>query len=170
MAGCIVLPGASAQVTNVVFSEDFSGPLNTNKFTVGKRSLEGGKGTIAPTVANGVVEITGTVTEQWWAGGSLELVPTFPANAETNVAFSVDRVSDNGSGTAFRSIMWILDSTGTYFVLFAEDYLETYWEYNRKIGLSGDVPTGSGTAISTFNTVMGEDLGQHTMKAVCDGT
>src|SRR5436190_14671826 len=89
LAGLMFLPKASAQVTNVVFSDDFSGSLNTNNWIVGKRTLEGGTGTIVPTVSNGVVEITGTTTEQWWAGGSLQLATNFAANAETNVMFSV---------------------------------------------------------------------------------
>ena len=51
LAGWIVLPKASAQVTNVIFSEDFSGSLNTNKWIVGTRTLEGGTGTIVPVVS-----------------------------------------------------------------------------------------------------------------------
>ena len=85
LAGSLFSPKASAQVTNVVFSEDFSGPLNTNKMIVGTRTLEGGTGTIVPIVSNGVVEITGITTEQWWAGGSLQVATNFIANAETNV-------------------------------------------------------------------------------------
>ena len=172
LAASIVLPKASAQVTNVVFSEGFSGSLNTNKWIVGTRTLEGGTGTIVPTVSNGVVEITGTTTEQWWAGGSLQVATNFTVNAETNVVFSADRVSETGSGTAHRTALWILDSTGNYFVLFAEDVGETEWEFNRKIGLSGDVPTGSGTAIGAFDAAGSPylDGALHTMKAVCDGS
>ena len=109
LAGWIVQPKLSAQVTNVVFTEDFSGSLNTNKWIVGTRTLEGGTGTIVPAVSNGVVEITGITTEQWWAGGSLQVATNFTANAETNVEFSVDRVSENGSGSAHRTALWILD-------------------------------------------------------------
>src|SRR5690349_9190452 len=100
----------SAQVTNVVFSEDFAGPLNTNKLVADNIGFEGGKGTIAPTVANGVVEFTGAVSEQWWAGAALRVVPTFKANDETNIVFSADRVSATGEGTAYRSSMWITDT------------------------------------------------------------
>lgn len=172
LAGWSLLPPASAQVTNVVFTEDFSGSLNTNKWMVGTRTLEGGKGTIMPAVNNGVLEITGTTTEQWWAGGSLQVATNFTANAETNVSFSVDRVSENGSGSAHRAALWILDPTGTYFVLFAEDVGETEWEFNRKIGLAGDVPTGSGTAISAFDAAGSPylDKALHRMTAVCDGS
>jgi hypothetical protein len=64
VVGLLVPARGIAQVTNTVFSEDFSGPLNTNKLVADNIGFEGGKGTIAPTVANGVVEFTGTVTEQ----------------------------------------------------------------------------------------------------------
>jgi hypothetical protein len=166
---------ASAQITNTVFSEDFSGPLNTNKLKAGTISLEGGTGTIVPKVANGVVEFTGTVTQQWWAGGSLQTVPSFPVNAETNVVVSVDRVQEIGGGdaytdTAHRCALWVMDPTLSYFVLFAFN-TEDSWEYNRKIGQSGDVPTGGGTAIAAFNDANGPFLDNmlHSMKAVANG-
>src|SRR5678816_1453219 len=53
LAGAFASANALAQITNTVFSEDFSGPLDTNKLIVGTQSLEGGTGTIVPTVANG---------------------------------------------------------------------------------------------------------------------
>ena len=100
------------------------------------------------------------------------MATNYPINAETNIQFSVDRVSENGAGSAHRTALWILDKTGTYFVLFAEDVGETEWEFNRKIGLAGDVPTGSGTAISAFDASGSpyRDGGLHTMTAVCDGS
>jgi hypothetical protein len=173
--GLLAPARSMAQVTNVVFSEDFSGPLNTNKLAVGTISLEGGIGNIKPTVANGVVEFTGTVSQQWWPGGSLQVVPTFPANAETNVVVSVDRVQEIGGGTtvtdtAHRSALWVMDTTKTYFVLFAYN-TENSWEYNFKIGSTSDVATGSGTAIAAFNDVNGPFLDNllHQMKAVVNG-
>ena len=160
----------SAQVTNVVFSEDFSGPLNTNKLVADNIGFEGGKGTIAPAVANGVVEFTGAVSEQWWAGAALRVVPTFKANDETNIVFSADRVSATGEGTAYRSSMWITDTNQSHFVLFGYN-LENSWQFNRNIGEAGDNPTGGGTAIASLNDAGGPflDGGLHTMKAVANG-
>src|ERR1051326_4115436 len=166
----------SAQVTNTVFSEDFSGPLNTNKLKVGTISLEGGTGNITPTVANGVVEFTGTVSQQWWPGGSLQTVQSFPVNAETNVVASVDRVKEIGGGdnftdTAHRCALWVLDPTQSHFVLFAFN-TEDSWEYNFKIGSPSDVATGGGTAIPAFNDPNGPFLDNtvlHNMKAVANG-
>jgi hypothetical protein len=166
---------SQAQVTNVVFSENFGGPLNTNKLKVGTISLEGGTGNIKPAVTNGVVEFTGVVSQQWWPGGSLQTVQSFPVNAETNVVASVDRVQEIGGGdavsdTAHRSALWVLDPTLSYFVLFAYN-TENNWEYNFKIGSASDVATGSGTAIAAFNDSNGPflDNALHSMKAVANG-
>ena len=97
------------------------------------------------------------------------MATNFTVNAETNVEFSVDRVSENGSGTAHRTALWILDSTGTYFVLFSEDVGETEWEYNRKIGRAGDVPTGSGTAISAFDAAGSDEKIYDTKNRITQG-
>ena len=172
LSGWCILPSALAQITNTVFSENFSGTtIDSAKLAIDAPTFEGGKGDIAPAVHDGVVEFTGTVTEQWWAGATLRVVPTFPVSTETNVMVSVDRVSEAGVGTSSRSALWIMDSTKTYYVLFADNRAENHWQYNRKIGLSGDVPTGGGTAIAGFNAAGSAylDEGQHQMKALANG-
>jgi len=170
LTGMLTLPEASAQITNVVFSEDFSKPLDTNKLVADNIGFEGGKGTIAPTVANGVVEFTGAVTEQWWAGAAIRVAQTFPVNAETNVMMSVDRVAEAGTGTGHRSSIWITDQNQSHFVLFGYNS-ENNWEYNYKIGSASDNPTGGGTAIAAFNDAAGPylDNALHKMKAFADG-
>ena len=170
VSGFLLPPGASAQITNTVFYEDFSSTLDPNKIVPDAPAFEGGKGTIEAQLVAGMVEFTGVVTEQWWAGSTLRVVPTFTASAETNVVASVDRVSELGTGTGHRSAMWIMDVTGTYYVFFAYNS-ENNWQYNRKIGQSGDVPTGGGNAIAAFNAADGPflDNGQHEMKAVANG-
>jgi hypothetical protein len=169
-------PRTSAQITNVVFFDDFSTPgISPSKYAVDAPFFEGGKGTIAPKIADGVLEFTGEVTERWWAGATLRLANTYTASAETNLVVSVDRVAEWGVGTASRSALWIMDETQTKYVLFADVRAEGGWRYNRKIGESGDVPTGSGTDIAAFNSFdanLGTDFddgGLHRMKAVIDG-
>jgi hypothetical protein len=173
LTGMLSLPSASAQITNTVFSEDFSGTtLDTSKLVFQDHSLEGGKGDINYALHDGVVEFTGEVTQQWWAGATLRVVPTFSANAETNVMVTVDRVSELGTfiaGSATRSCLWIMDASRTFFVLFADDQNETFWEYNRYIGQSNDSQTGSGTSISAFSDAMYRDEGLHQMKAIANG-
>ncbi len=176
LAGWVILPTASGQVTNVVFTGDFSS-LNTNQFIVGHFSQEGGGpsgGQILPQVSNGTCEIMGTTTEQWWAGGDLQIKQVFPANPETNVVFSINRVSMTGStttggtATAIRSEVCVFDPSLTYYILLGENWTEDYWQYNQKVGLSSDVPTGGGTAIAAFNATS-EDESSHIMSIVCDG-
>src|SRR6266403_1210216 len=115
------LPRASAQITNQVFFDDFSaGVIDTNKYQPDAPFFEGGLGDIHATEANGVVEFTGTVSQQWWAGATLRLVQTFTASDETNEVVSVDRVSEAGVGTSSRSALWIMDLPQRHFVLFAD--------------------------------------------------
>jgi hypothetical protein len=172
----MLLPTASAQVTNVLFSDDFStAGIDTNKYAVDAPFFEGGKGTIAPKVENGVVQFTGEVTQQWWAGATLRLTQTFPVSPETNIVISVDRVAESGAGSASRSALWIMDETRTKFVLFADNRGEGGWQYNRKLGISGDNPTGGGSNMAAFDgtdAVTGieyDDQGPHRMQAVMSG-
>lgn len=170
--GLALLPAASAQFSKVVFSEDFNGAtIDSSKFAPDAPFFEGGQGDIAATQHDGVVQFTGTVNQQWWAGATLRVIPTFTASPETNIVVSVDRVSELGVGTSSRSALWIEDITTNMFVLFADNRGENHWEYNRKINEAGDQPTGGGTAIATFNndpTFLDEGL--HTMKAVANGS
>ena len=156
-----------AQITNILFFEDFETPLNTNELVPAAPFFEGGVGDIQGTVANGVAEFTGTVSQQWWAGGTLRVVPTFTVSDANQVAVEVDRVAEDGQGTASRSALWIMDSTQNNYVLFADVRGEGGWRYNRKIGRAGDVPTGGGTEVTAWNDA--EDLGLHVMKAVANG-
>ena len=170
--GLALLPGALAQFSKVAFSEDFSGgTINSSKFAPDAPFFEGGLGDIAASQHDGVVEFTGTVSQQWWAGATLRVIPTFTASPETNVVVSVDRVAELGVGSSSRSALWIQDITTNRFVLFADNRGENHWEYNRKINEAGDAPTGGGTAIAAFNNVPDFlDEGQHTMKAVINGS
>src|SRR6185436_19246001 len=81
----LALP-CSAQITNTLFFDDFSGSvLDTNKFAPDAPFFEGGVGDTAPTQSNGVLEFTGTVSQQWWAGATLRVKQTFNVSEETNV-------------------------------------------------------------------------------------
>lgn len=169
---------ALAQITNTLFADGFSGTsIDTKKFAIDSPFFEGGKGDIAPSVHDGVLEFTGTVSEQWWAGATLRVLQTFDASVETNIVVSVDRLEELplGEATASRSALWIMDSTRTKFVLFADVVNEGGWHYNRYIGQAGDARTGGGTDIAAFNGVNEEtglaydDQGQHQMAAVIDG-
>ena len=166
-----ILPPATAQISKTVFSEDFSGAqINTTKFAPDAPFFEGGVGDIAASQHDGVLEFAGTVSQQWWAGATLRVIPTFEASAETNVVISVDRVAEAGLGSASRSALWIMDATQSFYVLYADVRGEGGWHYNRKIGIAGDNPTGGGTDITAFNGGTYDDGGEHRMKAVANGS
>jgi hypothetical protein len=168
IAACLFLASpARAQITNILFFEDFETPLNTNELVPAAPFFEGGVGDIHGTVANGVVEFTGTVSQQWWAGATLRVVPTFTVSDANQVAVEVDRVLEDGQGTASRSALWIMDSTQNNYVLFADVRGEQGWRYNRKIGVAGDNPTGGGTEVTAWNDA--EDGALHVMKAIANG-
>lgn len=177
-AGAIVLlsPHASAQITNVLFSDDFSAAsIDATKYVVDSPFFEGGIGDIAPKLVNGQLQLTGTVSQQWWAGATLRVLQTFPASPETNIVVSVDRVAELGQGSASRSALWIMDFTRTRYVLFADVRGEGGWRYNRYIGETGDVRTGGGTDIVAFNGtdanlgINFDDQGEHRMAVVING-
>ena len=170
LVGWMATHSATAQITNTVFFDDFGdGVINPLVYQPDAPFFEGGIGNISAAEANGVVEFTGTVSQRWWAGGTLRLVKGFSVSDETNLVVSIDRVSETGVGSASRSALWIMDSTTNKYVLFADVRGEGGWRYNRKIGEAGDVPTGSGTDIVSMNGGSFDNGLLHRMKVVADG-
>jgi hypothetical protein len=164
------LPRASAQISTVVFQDDFSSTvIDPAKYTPDAPFFEGGKGDIHAEAKDGAIEFVGTTTQQWWSGGTLAIAPTFTASEAAPVSITIDRVAEVGQGSASRSALWILDETKTKYVLFADVRGEGGWRYNRKIGEDGDVPTGSGTDIAAFNGDTYDDGGLHKMSIVANG-
>src|SRR5262249_12049607 len=167
----LVSSRSHAQISTVLFSDDFSAnKIDPAKYQPDAPFFEGGTGDIHATAHDGVIEFVGTTTQQWWSGGTLQVASTFNATPDTPVTLSIDRVAEAGQGSASRSALWILDETKTKYVLFADNRGEIGWEYNRKIGEDGDVPTGSGTNIPQFDGASFDDGGLHHMKMVANGS
>jgi hypothetical protein len=161
---------AQAQLTQVIFEDDFSSnSIDPAKYQPDSPFFEGGVGDIHAEAGGGVMRFVGTTSQQWWAGGTLRVVPVFNASEESPLTVSVDRVAEVGVGTASRSALWILDETKTKYVLFADVRAEGGWRFNRNIGEDGDAPTGSGTDILPFNGDAFDDGGLHRMKVVANG-
>ncbi len=159
-----------AQIFETIFEDDFSSnTIDPAKYQPDAPFFEGGVGEFEAQAGNGVIEFTGVTTQQWWAGGTLRVVPVFNASEQQNLVVSIDRVAEAGEGTASRSALWILNEEGDKYVLFADVRAEGGWRYNRKIGEDGDVPTGSGTDIEAFNGESFDDGGLHRMSAVANG-
>lgn len=115
----------------------------------------------APTEDANGLRLGGTTTFSYWAGDPLESVDSFSSQATTTV--SVDRVSLAGTGSAWRSSLWILQPGGK-FVHFSQNQGETGWSYNANFAGS-TIVTGSGTGIGSFNGAAGNG-GEHLMKLI----
>jgi hypothetical protein len=167
MAAAMPAFTGSAQL---LFSDDFmSDTLDTSKWRIDAQPFESGVSDIAAVVGGGSITFSGVNSAGWWGGSAVATVPTFTASPETNLVFEVTRVNEFGIGTASRSAIWITDAERKNFVFFGDNRGEGNWRYNRKIGATGDNPTGSGTAISAFNVAPYTDGGSYVMKAVVNG-
>lgn len=147
-------------VVNTITDPLTGAGVDFTKWTATGRGLEtnANAGYNAPTEdANGLV-LGGTTSVSYWAGDSLETVDQLSSQARTTV--SVDRVSLSGTGSAYRSSLWILQPGGKY-VHFSQNVGENGWGWNAN--LTGTTQgTGSGTAISGFPA----DQNDHIMKLV----
>lgn len=153
-----------------LFADDFeSNTIDPARYAPDSPFFEGGVGDIHAEAGNGVMRFVGTTSQQWWAGGTLRIVPTFAPSETETVTISIDRVAEAGQGTASRSALWILDETKTQYILFADVRGEGGWRYNRKIGEDGDAPTGGGFDIAAYNGATFDDGGLHRMSMVADG-
>ena len=153
-----------------VFTDDFSSnTIDPAEYVPDSPFFEGGVGDVHAVAENGVMRFVGTTTQQWWSGSVLRIVPTFEASDGARVTLSIKRVAEAGVGSASRSALWIFDETRTKYVLFADVRAEGGWRYNRKIGETGDVPTGSGTDIAAFNGGTFDNGAEHVMSIVADG-
>lgn len=111
-----------------------------------------------------------TVTTNYWPVVLVTTTTNFQASPTDPVTFEVDRVAHFGSGTGTRSGVYIMDASGSNYVLFS-DLTEggLNWNFNRRIGQAGDNPTGGGTAIAAFGDAMYRDGGLHRIKVVANG-
>jgi hypothetical protein len=161
------LAGAFTPASNLVaqtipalsgLTDPFTGTaVDTTKWDITTRGLENNApaGYNDPTEDPNGLTLGGTTSSQYWYGSSLESKQSFLSSVQTTV--QVDRVSLAGSGTAWRSSLWLLQPGGQ-FLHFSQNVGETGWQYNVTGG-------GSGTGIAAFNNTAG-DAGEHIMKLV----
>lgn len=165
-----------------VMSDSFA---DLSAWTSTNRGLEANvaAGYDAPSLSNGIVTLGGTTSSQYWYGSSLESNQSFDSFKESIV--SVDRISLSGTGTAFRSSLWILGDDGHY-LHFSQNAGENGWQWNANdVGGSGTLtPTGGGQDIAALNSldgslgnfemaiqlVPGANAGEVTMSMLHDGT
>ena len=71
LCSLVCLPQAFAQISTVVFSDDFAAStIDTNKYQPDAPFFEGGLGDIHAQAGNGVMQFVGTTTQQWWSGAT----------------------------------------------------------------------------------------------------
>ena len=146
-----------------VLSDDFSAGIS-GKWTATDRGLEnnGPVGYNPPDTTGGMLSLGGATSQQYWFGNSIESIQRFSSSVETLV--SVDRISLTGSGTAYRSSVWILGDDGHY-IHFSQNVGELGWSWNaRDDGGVGTLnPTGSGNNIIALDA-LDADTGEHQMQ------
>ncbi len=162
------VPTSDAPVFNqTLFSDDFSTTVNPAKWTSSDRGLEnnGPAGYNPPGVNTSTLHLGGTSTNQFWYGSSLESTTSFPIGTDP-IEVKVDRVALSGSGTAYRSSLWVFGDDGHYLHL-SQNIGETGWSFNARDdgGIGTRNPTGSGFNLALFDAI-DADLGLHEMSIV----
>lgn len=144
-----------------ILTEDFSGDLS--QWNIVTRGLEStGESTYdPPAIVNGELVLGGVTNGQYWLGTSVESVQTFDSRIYTEV--EVKRVALDGSGTAWRSSLWIFGDDA-HFLHFAQNVGENGWQYNANDvgGLGSLNPVGSGNNIPGLDDLDG-DTDSHVM-------
>ncbi|MDW8038153.1 MAG: LamG-like jellyroll fold domain-containing protein [Thermoguttaceae bacterium] len=155
--------------TNPLIRDSFSGPtINNLTWTVIEKGLEkegsGTAGTIQASInSDGQLLISGTANTNYWGGITLRSAQAFPRDQKT--VFAVERISLEGTGSAYRSSIWIWGDSGHY-LHFSQNVGENGWSYNwNDQGGLGGVPTGSGVNIGVLDRLDG-DRGAHGMMLV----
>lgn len=155
-------PLTYAPALTTVLAEDFSTDLS--KWNITSRGLENNAPANynPPSITGGVLTLGGQVNNSYWYGSSLESKTAFDSRLYSEV--SVKRTALSGSGTAYRSSLWILGDN-THYLHFSQNVGEGGWSWNSQDGGGIDAAnaTGSGTNLTGLDSLDG-DLGEHTMK------
>lgn len=138
--------------------DDFSGnEIDTGKWNVINQGLRSTSASaLTASVSDGKLKLSGTTDIATWAGKSLRSIPTFRATPEAPLTVEVDRVSLDGSGTGYRSAVWLYVGPSQY-IHFAQSGEYNRWVFNKDGG-SDSLVWNDG------------DRGNHRMKMVHDGS
>jgi hypothetical protein len=162
--------GGGPTVFQPIFEDTFDEPDLSPAWTPVDKGLEqvGPAGYNAPSVAGNQLTLGGTANNQYWYGSSVQISGLFSTAVETEVA--IDRVALTGSGSAYRSSLWILGDDGHY-LHFSQNRGETGWSYNANDvgGIGTNQPTGAGVNIAMLDGLDGS-AGNHEMRIVITPT
>ncbi len=133
-------------------TDDFApAAVDALKWDVIDQGLENtGVSGLTATQNGGLLTIAGTTTVNYWAGKSLRSVASFSSRAR--VTAEVDRVSLTGTGTAYRSSLWLW-ADANHYLHFSQNMNEGGWSWNANdVGGSGtSIATGSGNNLGTLD-------------------
>lgn len=126
----------------ILLSDDFNdNSIDTGKWDVIDKGLESNAVSgISASETNQQMKFNGSTSVSCWAGKSVRSKAVFSASTGTPLTVEVDRVSLSGSGTAYRSSIWLYVSD-TQYLHVSQCINETNWSYNKDGGIGG------GTAI-----------------------
>lgn len=138
--------------------DDFAGnAVDASKWTIVNQGLRSTSASaLTAAVSDGTLKLSGTTDIATWAGKSLRSIPTFRATPEEPLTVEVDRVSLDGSGTGYRSAVWLYVGPSQY-IHFAQSGEYNRWVFNKD-GSSDTLVWNDG------------DRGNHRMKMVHDGS
>jgi Concanavalin A-like lectin/glucanases superfamily len=157
--GSLAAPITFSKVVN----DDFGGAgVNPSIWTVENRGLEStvDGGYNAPSTAGGQLTLGGSTNHSYWAGKSLRTVDSYSTDTETR--FMVDRESLTGTGSAYRSSIWLY-ADDQHYMHFAQNIGENGWQFNYRDGANGGPGTGGGTNIGALDS-LDSDGGLHNME------
>ncbi|MES2706923.1 MAG: LamG-like jellyroll fold domain-containing protein [Verrucomicrobiota bacterium] len=145
-----------------MLADNFSGDLANWEVTTRGLEQNAEAGYDPPAITGGAAVLGGTTNNQYWYGSSLESLTTFDSRLYTEV--SAKRVSLTGSGTAYRSSVWIFGDA-THYLHLSQNVGEGGWSYNANDAGGGGtlLPTGGGTNLEGMDG-LDADAGLHQIK------
>lgn len=175
MGGLFAASGAHAAVVSSI-SDSFTGSsVNTAAWNETDKGLESGDDTVInpssysnawgynqPSESASGLVLGGTTNKSYWGGDSIESVNQLSTTSPETI--TVTRGSLTGSGSAYRSSLWIYQDS-THYLHFAQDVNESNWQYNYSDN-GGGSPTGTGVALAPVNTGATNSTGSHVMQLV----
>lgn len=137
--------------TATPLTDDFTGTaIDTGKWEVIDQGLETTTPGGLTAAQNDQITLSGTTSFSYWAGKSLRSVQSF--SSRSTVTAEVDRVSLAGTGTAYRSSLWLWAGANHY-LHFSQNIGENGWTWNANdLGGTGTLnPTGGGNNLGTLD-------------------
>ncbi len=152
--------------STVPLSDDFSAAsVDAGKWEAIDQGLESTAASgITETQSGGQITLSGTTSVNYWAGRSLRSAASF--STASTIRAEADRISLTGSGSAYRSSLWLWGDA-THYLHFSQNVGENGWTWNASdAGGSGTLaPTGSGNNLGLLDFV-DADTGPARMKLV----